>query len=265
MVYNSEAGSTKTIVNIYSFLLEKYHIDIMPVSASFDYSVICDYELIVFGFPCYHCDLPPLMEEFMERMPSRSINKKAFVFITYGLYAGNTLRKFIKKCKEKNIYVADYADYRSPATDGSLMFPPFKFMYRYERKIGANILQDIEKIKMILSTDYFSYKLPRFKLYTILNYPNELLGKKYKPQIKVREGACTNCHLCFNKCPRGCWSIGAHHPVFDKSKCDSCYKCIHHCPQEALIFSTKTIKKKRLNPSFYKVWKDRIMSEIKKV
>ena len=241
-----------------------YHLDIMPVNESFDYSVISNYELLIFGFPCYHCNLPTLMEEFMEKMPSQSFKKKAFVFITYGLYAGNTLRKFIEKCKEKNIYVAGYADYRSPATDGSLMFPPFKFMYRYERKIAENILQDIEKVKMILSTEHFKYKLPRFKLYSILNYPNELSGKNFKPQIKVREDVCTNCHLCVSGCPRDSWSIGAHHPVFDKSKCVTCYKCIHHCPQEALVFSTKTIKKKRLNPSFYKEWKAGIISEIEK-
>ena len=239
IIYNSGAGSTKTIVDIYGTLLNKYQVNILPVSETFDYSVIRNYELIIFGFPCYHCSLPHLMEEFMKKMPSQSLKKKAFVFITYGLYAGNTLRIFIKKSKEKNIYVENYTDYRAPATDGSLRLPPFKFMFRYEKNIAANILKDIEKIKRILSIEDFNHKSPHFKLYTLLNYPNKLLGEKSRPQIKLREDVCTNCYLCVKNCPRSCWSIGKSYPVFEKSKCDTCYKCIHQCPQEALVFSKK--------------------------
>ena len=263
IIYNSGAGSTKMIVDIYGTLLEKYQVDIIPASVSFDYSIINKYKLIIFGFPCYHCSPSPLMEEFLEKMPPLSSKKKAFVFITYGLYAGNTIRTFINKCKKKNIYTEDYADYRAPATDGSLIFPPFKFMYKYERNIAANILQDIEKIKNILSVEDFKCKLPHIKLYTLLNYPNKLLGKKSRPQINVRKDACNNCHLCINNCPRSCWDMGESYPVFDKLKCDACYKCIHQCPQEALVFSRKTINKKRLNPFFFKEWKDEIMSKIR--
>ena len=60
IVYNSGAGSTKTIVDIYNNLLDKYQVDVLHVSTAFDYSVISSYELIIFGFPCYHCSLPPL-------------------------------------------------------------------------------------------------------------------------------------------------------------------------------------------------------------
>ena len=263
VIYNSGAGSTKTIVDIYSTLLDKYQIDIMPATTSFDYSIINKYKLIIFGFPCYHCNPSPLMEEFIEKMPPLSSKKKAFVFITYGLYAGNTLRIFIIKSKKKNIYVEDFADYRAPATDGSLIFPPFNFMFKYERSIALNILQDIKKIKNILTTEYFKCKLPHFKLYTLINYPNKLLGKMSRPQINVREEVCVNCQLCVKNCPRDCWSTGKSHPIFNKIKCDSCYKCIHQCPQEALVFSRKTIKKKRLSPSFFKEWKYKIMSEIR--
>ena len=110
IIYNSGAGSTKTIVDVYKTLLDKYQVHILSVSTSFDYSVISNYELVIFAFPCYHCDLPPMVKEFMAKMPSQPHKKKAFAFITYGLYAGNTLRSFINMCKEKNIYVEDYAD-----------------------------------------------------------------------------------------------------------------------------------------------------------
>lgn len=264
IIYNSGAGSTKTIAQIYhQTLLGKYRVDILPATLSFDYKLISNYDLLIFGFPCYHCDVSNLMSEFIDNMPALSEKKKAFVFLTYGLYAGNTLRIFIKKCRKKNIYAGDYADYRAPATDGTLLLPSIKFMYTYEKKIVSNILKDIEKIKKILSADTPKYKLPPFKLYTLLNYPNAALGKKINHRIKVRKDACINCNLCVKQCPRGCWISGSSYPVFDKSKCDSCYKCIHQCPQEALILSEKTITKKKLNTRFYKEWKDKILLAIK--
>lgn len=265
IIYNSGAGSTKTIVDIYYTLLNEYQVDVLPVNLSFDFSAFNDYDLLIFAFPCYHSDMSRLMHEFMAKMPKQNRIKKAFAFITYGLYAGNTLRIFIKQCIEKNIYVEDYTDYKAPGTDACLVFPSIKLIYRYENNIAANILKDIRKVKAVLSTDSFSYKLPRFKLYSILNYPNELLGKNHQPQIiKVREDVCTNCYLCVKRCPRSCWTIGVTYPVFNKLECDTCYKCIHQCPQNALIFSKNTMKKKKMNAQFYKTWKDKILAEIGK-
>lgn len=164
IIYHSGAGSTKTIAEIYDKLLDKYETDILPVNPSFDYTLLDKYDLLILGFPCYHCEASSLMNEFINKMPVLPQKKKAFTFVTYGLYAGNTLRGFIKKCRSKNIFIQDYADYRSPATDGSLLLPAFKLMYTYEKKIATNILKDIRKVKDILSTVNFNYKLPHFKL-----------------------------------------------------------------------------------------------------
>lgn len=262
IIYSSGAGSTKSIVDIYSRLLCQFQVDVLPVNLSFDYSVFKNYDLLVFAFPCYHCDMSRLMHEFMAKMPKQEQIRKAFAFITYGLYSGNTLRIFVKQCIERNIYVEAYADYKSPGTDASLVFPAIKLVYRYENNIAANIIKDIRKVKEILSTDPFSYKLPRFKLYSILNFPNKWLGKLHKPQIKVRKEVCSNCHLCINSCPRDCWSAGGSYPIFDKTKCDTCYKCIHQCPQEALVFSKSTINKKKMNTQFYSTWKNKILRKI---
>lgn len=262
IIYNSGAGSTKTIAEVYYSLLSEYQIGIMSVSTPFDYSVLNGYDLIIFGFPCYHCDLSGLMKDFMDKIPVQSQKVKAFAFLTYGLYGGNTLRKFIKRCRKKNIYVEDYADYKAPATDGSLMLPPFSMMYRYEKKIASNISKDIENVKRIINTERFHSKPPRYKLYTLLNYPNEYFGKKLKVTIKVREDVCTKCYLCVKQCAWQCWTENGSYPVFDKTKCDMCYRCIHQCPQEALVFSKKTISKRKLNTRFYKQWKDNILTGI---
>lgn len=262
IIYSSGAGSTKSIVDIYRKLLFQFQIDVLPVKLSFDFSVFKDYDLLVFAFPCYHCDMSRLMHKFMEKMPKQDQIRKAFAFITYGLYSGNTLRIFVKQCIEKNIYVEDYADYKAPCTDASLVFSAIKLVYRYENNIAANIIKDIGKIKTILGAESFSYKLPRFKLYSILNFPNKWLGKHHKPQIKVREKVCSNCHLCINRCPKDCWSVGGSYPIFDKTRCDTCYKCIHQCPQEALVLSKSTINKKKMNAQFYNSWKNEILRKI---
>lgn len=262
IIYSTGAGSTKKIVDIYNVLLGQFHVDVLPVSLSFDYSVFSHYDLLVFAFPCYHCDMSRLMYEFMKKMPKQATAKKAFALITYGLYSGNTLRAFIKQCLEKNIYVEDYADYRAPGTDAALVFPHLTFVYQYERNIAVNIQKDIERVRMILSTDRLSYKIPRFKLYSILNAPNQYIGKLHKPRIKVHELICTNCGLCVRNCPRNCWSSGDSYPIFDKAQCDTCYRCIHQCPQEALMFSKCTMNKKKMNAQFYNTLKDKILQEI---
>ena len=261
IIYNSGAGSTRTIAEVYcTILLNEYQVDIMPVKTPFNYDVLNGYDLIIFGFPCYHCDFSGLMKVFLDRMPKQTQKVKAFAFLTYGLYGGNTLRKFIKICREKNIHVEDYAGYRSPATDGSLMLPPFPFMFRYERRITFNLKKDIGKVKRIINSDGFLSKLPKYKFYTILNYPNEYFGKKLRMTIKVREDACTKCYRCIKQCLKHCWTENGSYPVFDKTNCDTCYRCIHQCPQQALIFSKRTITKKKLNKEFYNQCKERILT-----
>lgn len=262
ILYHSGAGSTRTIAEVYFRLLHRYDVNIQSVTSNIDYNNIMDSDLLIFAFPTYHCSPSSSMTSFIERIPVLRHKMNAFVFTTYGLYSGNAIRIFTQKAKKKNIATIGYSDYRSPATDGTLLFPPFRFMYTYENRIGEHIREDIRQIEKLLTADNPPEHIPPFKLYTILNAPNKYLGERYKPVIKIIEDACIKCNKCINHCPHNCWSpTGNGFPVFNNTNCESCYRCIHHCPKEALILTQSTVKKKKLTPEFYRQLKEDILKQ----
>lgn len=264
ILYHSGAGSTRTIAEIYHQLLERHNIRMLSITDNIHSDDMMDSDFLIFAFPTYHCAPSVSMISFIERMPFFRRPIKAFVFTTYGLYSGNAIRIFAKLAKKKNIVTVSYSDYRAPATDGTLLFPPFKFMYTYENGIQKRIRYDIEQIEKLVYQDHSPEHIPSFKLYTLLNLPNKYLGKWYKPTIRIVEVHCIKCNKCINHCPHACWSSADNGlPVFNRTNCESCYRCIHHCPKEALILSRSTIKKKKLTPDFYRQLKEVILHKDK--
>lgn len=260
ILYHSGAGSTRTIAEVYHQLLDRHNIRLLSITGNIHSDDMADSDLLIFAFPCYHCAPSTSMISFIERIPVFERQIKAFVFTTYGLYSGNAIRTFAKTAKKKNIVTVGYSDYRSPATDGTLLFPPFGFMYTYENGIGKHIRADIRQIEKLVGQDHSPERFPSFKLYTILNAPNKYLGKWYKPTITVVEDHCIQCNKCINHCPHACWLPADNgFPVFNRTNCESCYRCIHHCPKEALILSRSTVKKKKLTPDFYRQLKKDIL------
>lgn len=262
ILYHSGAGSTKTIAEIYYRMLHSYSIDIDPINLDYDYKKLESYDLLIFAFPTYHCSPSSSIMEFIENIPVLDEPKKAFIFTTCGLYSGNSLREFIKKCSSKNINTNGYSVYRSPATDGTLLLPPIPFMFNFEKNIAYKIKEDIKRIEEIIITDTIKTQCPSFKLYTILNYPNKILGKGYRHKFKLLKENCTHCNKCVSNCIRKCWSMEGKYSKHKGENCEFCFKCIHHCPNGAIILSKKTKTKIKLNEKFFKNLKEKIVQKI---
>ena len=262
ILYHSGAGSTKTIAEVYYKKLDSYFIDISSIDFEYDYKKLQNYEFLIFAFPTYHCSPSSSMMEFIKNMPVFDEPKKAFAFTTCGLYSGNALREFIKKCSSKNININGYSVYKAPATDGALLLPPIPFMFNYEKNINYKIKVDIKKIEEIIKTDTGKVQCPSFKLYTILNYPNKVLGKAYKHKLKLLKENCVNCNICVNNCIRKCWNTVGGYPHYEVEKCEFCFRCVHHCPNGAIILSAKTKTKIKLNEKFYKILKEKIIHKL---
>ncbi len=263
ILYHSGAGSTKTIAEIYYEMLHLYSIELSPIKFQYDYQRLKSYQFLIFAFPTYHCSPSSSMVEFIQQMPSFEQPKKAFAFTTCGLYAGNALREFIKKCSVKNIIVNGYSTYRAPATDGVLLLPPLSFMFNYQKNIAAQIKRDINKIKELIKSDNNQMQSPAFKLYTILNYPNKLIGKAYQHKIKLLPENCTKCNRCIEDCIRQCWNAAGEFPQYQAANCECCFRCIHHCPSGAIVLSTRTKKRLKLNQKFYTNIKENIIQRSK--
>ncbi len=262
ILYHSRAGSTRTIAEIYKEKLTSYSVKISPINLEYDYEKLINFDFLIFAFPTYHCSPSKAMMEFVQKIPVFENPKKAFTFTTYGLYSGNTLREFIKLCSSKNLCICGYSAYRSPAADGTLLLPGLPFMYTFKKRIAVKLRKDINKVENIVNRNNVTAQIPRFKFYSILNYPNKALGKKYKHKIYLQKDKCVKCNKCIDECIRKCWSINAGYPEFNGDNCEFCFKCIHHCPREAILLSSKTIRKKKLNEKFYHDYKQEIINKL---
>lgn len=265
VLYHSGAGSTKTLAEIYYKKLNPYFSDISSISLNFDYKKLGNYDFLIFAFPTYHCEPSSSMLEFIENMPMFQQPKRAFAFTTCGIYSGNSLRIFIKKILNKNVVVCGYSTYRAPATDGALILPAVPFMFNYEKEIALKIKLDINRTRQIIESKTAVLKYPRFKLYTILNFPNKVFGKAYKHDIKLLEEYCKRCDKCINNCIRNCWEQGEMYPQHNNKNCEFCFRCVHQCPSEAIIISAKTRKKRKFNDKFYKDLQEDIIQNIQSV
>lgn len=265
ILYHSGAGSTKTLAEIFYEMLRGYSIDISSISTEYDYCKLLEYDFFILAFPTYHCEPSASMKEFIRNMPAFPQEKRAFVFTTCGLYSGNSVRVFIKECLKKNIIVCGNSAYRGPASDGSILLPSFWFMFDYEDNIVYKIKKDIEKIREIIKSNIHKVDCPAFKFYALLNFPNKVLGKAYKHNIRIMKEHCVICNKCVEICMRNCWKKGKGHPEHNLSNCEFCFKCIHHCPSNAIILSEKTMMKPKLNSKFYSTLKDRILQDFKKL
>lgn len=262
ILYHSGAGSTQTIAEIYQELLAPFQVTLADISDEIDQEELRASDFLIIGFPTYHCEPSQTMRECIRDLPVFPKVKQAFVFTTCGLYAGNAVRHCIELLREKNIVVNGYASYRAPATDGVLLLPELSFMYRYEKRIHNHIQRDIGRIFAYATTRTLEESIPAFKFYTLLNYPNKVLGKAYTHTMHVDEGKCIHCDLCIRACSRKCWTKGESRPIFSKKNCESCFRCIHHCPTGAIYLSEKTADRRRLNRMFYQERKTEILQAI---
>ena len=264
VIHHSGSGSTKTIGEIFAELLsKKYSVNIYPVRRNFDFGLLDEYDLLIFGTPTFNCSPSRSMMEFVERMPVLEPSKAAFLYTTYALYTGNCLRNLAKGLLKKGVFASGYAYIRGPASDGSLLFPSISRFFKYEKGIKGKIERGLEKIERIISSPVTKPDIPIFKWYVPLNYPNQYFGEKsyskYREKFRVIEDICTNCNTCVKGCIRGCWTEGEEIPKYSPVDCEFCVRCIHNCPNGAIVLSDKMRGKPRLSGKFYKQEKKAIL------
>jgi len=265
IIYHSGSGSTKTISEVFKEKLSQfYKVDLLQARFDFNYQRLFDYDFFVLGFPTYHCAPSNSMLEFVNKIPEVNPSKNAFVFTTYGLYTGNSLRIFTKKLFQKRIITIGYAQIRGPASDGVLLFPSFiSSMFRYEKRAKQKIERFVVEIRKLINSPTSKLKVPRYKWYVLINnlfkYFGETQYNKYKDRLHILEDRCINCNLCVKSCINGCWTEEENHPSFNPTNCEFCLKCVHNCPEKAIVFSDNMKDKPRLNGKFYRNLKQELI------
>lgn len=109
----------------------------------------------------------------------------------------------------------------------------------HEKRLDDKVENDVSTFIRYCNRPIIA-NIPRFKIYSILNYPNKFCGQRFSPQIYIHKKNCISCGKCVKNCPVQCIcrdDVG--YPYFDNEKCIHCYRCIHHCPKKALSLSKK--------------------------
>ena len=253
VLYHSGVGCTKMVSELISKKLSnKLELSTISIEDITDVSLLNNYKILCMGFPTYHASPSKTMLKFIESLPYFKKTKFVFAYTTCALYSANALRIFAKQCRKKNLIVVYSQSYRSPATDGVLLVPNIKVFFKFEKGLINKINTDIENFISITMSHKFSYKFPEFKLYSILNSPNKLLGEFYKPKIHYFKNLCSHCNVCVSRCPCNSLSFDENEILkHSKIDCEHCFRCIHHCHKKALSLNKRRSPKKQLNSKFW--------------
>lgn len=247
VLYYSGVGNTKMVATKIVDILKSSHNVTLASIEKFSYEkTISNYDALMIGFPTIHATPASPILTFIEHIKQLQNPIPTFLFTTCGLYSANTLRIFAKRCKKKNVLPILSRSYRCAATDGILIAPFMRVWFYHEKNLDEKIRSDIGNFMTILERQT-SANIPRFKLYSILNYPNKILGQCFLPKIYTHTDKCVLCGKCIKNCPVQCISKDSKGvPLIDTKKCIHCYRCIHHCPQKALSLSKNHIPVKTL-------------------
>ena len=247
ILYYSGVNNTKRVSHlIYDNISDNFNVDIYSIEKlPTDFS-INNYKSIIIGFPTIHSSPSKMIINFLNNLSKLKEEIPTFIFTTCGLYPANSLRIFGEKCIEKNILPIINKSYRCCATDGILLTPFMKYWFFDEKNLELKIIKDVSKFIELLKLP-LKVAIPKFKLYTPLNYPNKLLGQNFSFTIYLHKDQCIKCNTCIVNCPTKAFKIDElKFPSINKSKCINCYRCIHHCPKMALSLSKRNSTKKTL-------------------
>ena len=251
VIYFSGVGNTRRIATAIHQKLGKilsadlYSVEEAEILNTVDLDC---YDGVVIGFPIVHTHPSKIILDYIHEIDRLSAPKAAYIFSTCGLYSANALRIFSKHCSSKNVISVMYRDYRGcPATDGALLAPFVKGFFTFPKNLDKFIEEDVNRFAAIVEGGLLELKTPRFKFYSILNYPNKLAGQLISFPIFLHRQNCKKCGKCIINCPVGAYIKDEEgFPLFSITKCAKCYRCIHHCPNLALSLSRRKLPKKVL-------------------
>lgn len=241
-LYYSGVGNTKIVAEFMREYLrvhknietDIYSIEDLPENLLYE-----EYAGMIIGFPTIHCSPAVRIVEYISSISAISRPIPTFIFTTCGLYQANTTRIFAKMCRKKNMITVMDASYRMSAVDGMLLTNKMRFLETYEKRLKAKIEKACDTFVAIIETGRIREKIPFFRWYSVLNYPNKLVGQHYTFPIYLNKEKCIKCGKCVNHCPADAITREAEYPIWNKSACERCYRCLHHCPVGALSLKRK--------------------------
>lgn len=202
---------------------------------------------ICFAFPVYAWGVPPIVLDFIKRMPEAmvaEINRRrlpVWGLMTYGDEAGDALRMLRGALRRRGLELAGCWGATAPNT--YVLLPGFDVdpADLQQRKLEAmkpRMEEIARKVKEgRFETDLHRGPWPRLK--TALVYPL-FKAAGIRPRQWSANAACTGCGTCARLCPVGNIRITeARRPEWGDA-CTSCCACFHGCPARAIDYGRMT-------------------------
>ena len=181
ILYYSGVGNTKMVATkIFDLLHGSHEATLVSIEKLSTDIAIDNYDSLVIGFPTIHAAPAQPILTFIKQIKRLEKSIPAFLFTTCGLYSANTLRIFGKQCEKKNIITILSKSYRCAATDGVLIAPTMNIWFCHEKRLDKKVEHDVSAF-IRHCNDPIIANIPRFKIYSILNYPNKFFGQRFSP------------------------------------------------------------------------------------
>lgn len=259
ILYFSGTGNTYFIADLIHKKLveERVDTDIEPVEI-FPPENAKEYDLLLFGFPIYSCDMPGFLNGFVKNL-SVTRTKGIILFATMGFYGCNALYRASKKFAKVGFVPLLAEEIKLPGSDGLLFIKKEsrfanKVLSKDYKKLPSikkavkNIVNKVLEIKIsnLLNSD--DANIPLFKSWAFpmefglrIMYPaiENLLKRKFWVNDR-----CTKCGICIEVCPSKNIHLKNGKVAFSDN-CYLCLRCIHQCPEEAIQIGKFTISSLR--------------------
>lgn len=241
ILYYSGSGNTKLACQYIASTLKNVDFDLIDIAEdnSIDFNA---YKIIGFATFADFWGPPQLMKDFINKLVPQ--NKLAFVFNTYGLVSGRTIRVLKNWVQEKGFNVIAGHSLHTPQNFPQMVANGLTFKNAPGKNKKKSFDQFLKKFDKLIHDYSTGKKIKKIKLsFSSLLMPvwSRLTAQKVMGQKYLDENLCTTCGTCQKKCPYKAIRM-LPKPEFDQEYCYGCWACFHHCPTKAIY--TKEFKNK---------------------
>jgi ferredoxin/flavodoxin len=242
LCYYSSTGNTELVCRYIAHNVHNARFDLMDIvkSGSVDLS---PYDVAGFATSTQFMGVPYRFNNFIKQLPKQN-DKPAFLFNTYGMMPGQTLRILDKLVTARGFKVFTGHSLSTPENYppfivkdwGNVDAPSEREMTAFKQFI-ARLIEQLGTLQAGQPVSRAKIKIGLFN--SLLRPKSPARARREMGPLSVEETLCTGCGTCANSCPYGAIKLAAQ-PVFDGERCCGCWTCFNRCPQRAI--STPKIK-----------------------
>ncbi len=234
LVYYSSTGNTRLACQYIKARLKNVELDLVDLKKTrvTDFSA---YDLVGFAAWADYTAPSALVLDYLASLP-RQNKKPAFVFNTFGMFNGGTLRTLHHRAKQAGFNVVAAFALHCPENIPIVISqglpwadaPNQQELAKFEAAIA-----ELDRTLLEIKGGRQASGKVRFGLLDYLTvFPRTTAKKKMGGKYVDRE-LCTRCGLCQATCPGSAIKL-APYPVFDQAKCSGCWACYNTCPRRAI-------------------------------